>query len=106
MERFGEADGGTALAGDVRRSDVTCTLREVTPVVARMELAGRVSGTVNGVASEIEFKAKCRFDRKTNRIDWFAMLIGDKRRAARSTTAWMSSRGRRFRFPPKRYRPN
>ena len=70
-----------ALLGldDVRHSDVECLLKEVTPALARMELAGHVSGTANGAASEIDLKAKCRFDRKTNRIDWFAMLIGDKR---------------------------
>ena len=35
--------------------------------------------SVHGVPCQLEIKAKCRFDRKTNRIDWFAMLIDDKR---------------------------
>ena len=64
---------------EVRRSDVECVLKDVTPAVARIELSGRLSGSVHGVPCQLEIKAKCRFDRRTNRIDWFAMLIDDKR---------------------------
>ena len=67
------------VVDEVRRSNVECRLTQVTPTLARMELSGNVSGMVNGVAAEIELKAKCRFDRRSNRIDWFAMLISDKR---------------------------
>jgi hypothetical protein len=64
---------------EVRRSDVECALKDVTPAVARIELSGRLSGSVHGVPCQLEIKAKCRFDRRINRIDWFAMLIDDKR---------------------------
>ena len=64
---------------EVRRSDVECVLKEVTPARARIEIAGRLSGTVHGVPCQHEIKAKCRFDRKSNRIDWLAMLIDNKR---------------------------
>jgi hypothetical protein len=57
---------------------VQCVLKEVMPGVARIEISGRVWGTVNGAAAQLDLKAKCRFDRQTNRIDWFAMLIGRK----------------------------
>ena len=94
------------VVDEVRHSNVECRLTQVTPTLARMELSGNVSGTVNGVAAEIELKAKCRFDRRSNRIDWFAMLISDKRGArARSRTAWIPSLGRRSRLPAKKKRP-
>jgi hypothetical protein len=64
---------------EIRRCDVECTLNEVTPALARIGIAGRLSGSVHGVPCQLEIKAKCRFDRKSNRIDWFAMLIDDKR---------------------------
>jgi quinol monooxygenase YgiN len=48
-------------------------LKDATPDVARLELAGRVEGTREGAAVRIELRAKCRFDRATGRIDWFAM---------------------------------
>ena len=64
---------------EVRRSDVECVLKEVTPELARIVISGRLSGTVHGVPCQHELKAKCRFDRKRNRIDWLAMLIDDKR---------------------------
>ena len=67
------------VVDEVRHSDVECRLKEVTPTLARMELSGNLSGMLNGVAAEIDLKAKCRFDRRSNRIDWFAMLISDKR---------------------------
>jgi hypothetical protein len=64
---------------EIHRSQVECLLKEVTPAVARIELAGSLSGSVHGVPCELEIKAKCRFDRQSNRIDWVAMLIDDKR---------------------------
>ncbi len=64
---------------EVRRNQVDGVLKEVTPGVARIELSGSLSGSVHGVPCQLEIKAKCRFDRKTNRIDWVAMLIDDKR---------------------------
>jgi hypothetical protein len=66
---------------EVGHCDVECLLKEVKPTLARMELAGHVTGVIDGVPAEIDVQAKCRFDRRTNRIDWFAMLIGDKREA-------------------------
>ena len=48
-------------------------------MLARIELAGEVSGIVNGAACRLDVKGKCRFDRRRGRIDWFAMLVGDRR---------------------------
>ncbi|MGA2034913.1 MAG: hypothetical protein ABSG68_21905 [Thermoguttaceae bacterium] len=64
---------------ELRSSTVEMYLKEVTPLVARMELAGEAEGVINGVTAKIDLKAKCRFDLKTKRIDWFAMLVKEKR---------------------------
>ena len=64
---------------EVRRSQVECLLKEVTPAVARIELAGSLSGNFHGVPCQFDVEAKCRFDRQSNRIDWVAMRIDDKR---------------------------
>jgi hypothetical protein len=58
---------------EVKSNTVETLLKEVTPQVARLELAGRVEGTREGAANRIELAAKCRFDRSTGRVDWFAM---------------------------------
>ena len=61
------------------KCDVECTLREVTATVARFELSGNIEGPVGDTRSSIEVKGRYRFDRRTNRIDWFAMLTHENR---------------------------
>ncbi|MBN2475844.1 MAG: hypothetical protein JXB62_14625 [Pirellulales bacterium] len=61
------------------RVDVQSKLTEVTGTAARFELSGRVEGALCGAATEIELKAKYRFDRRTRRIDWLGLLIQEKR---------------------------
>jgi hypothetical protein len=63
----------------VTNSDVQCTLKEVTDAVGRFEMAGHVTGTFNDVSTEIEVKAKYRYDRRTERIDWFGLAAGEQR---------------------------
>jgi hypothetical protein len=62
-----------------RQSDVQSVLKEVTGTVARMELSGRVEGATGGVSTEIELKAKYRFDLKNKRIDWLGLLVKEQR---------------------------
>jgi hypothetical protein len=57
----------------VKTNTVETLLKEVTPRLARLELAGRVEGTRDGATVRIDLAAKCRFDRASGRIDWFAM---------------------------------
>ena len=64
---------------DVTANSVRTTLKEVTPDFARFELEGRVEGKLYGAMNQISLKAKCRFDRHTQRIDWFAMGLQQKR---------------------------
>lgn len=74
-------DTATVLLGldEVTANTVQTTLKEVTPEFARLELAGRIEGKLYGAANQITLKAKCRFDRHTQRIDWFAMGLQQTR---------------------------
>jgi hypothetical protein len=73
-----------ALLGldDVSKTTVESTLKEVTDIVARFEFSGRVEGTIYGVSSSIEIKGKYRFDRRSHRIDWLALLVKEDRPAS------------------------
>ena len=64
---------------DVTTNSVRTTLKEVTPDFARFELEGRAEGKLYGALNQISLKAKCRFDRHTNRIDWIAMGLQQRR---------------------------
>jgi hypothetical protein len=60
---------------EVTANTTQVVLQGVTDDLARMELDGHVEGKYYGEATHIDLKAKCRFDRKANRIDWFAMRV-------------------------------
>ncbi len=64
---------------EIKSSSVQMTLKEVMPDLARFELDGDVEGTLFGVGNQVSLKAKCRFDRRTGRIDWFAMRLKQSR---------------------------
>ena len=66
------------LAG-ATRCQVQCVLKEVTDEVARVELAGNVEGPINDTSARIELKGKYRFDRRSKRIDWFALVTREDR---------------------------
>jgi hypothetical protein len=60
-------------------ADVTTTFKDATPAAAQLELAGRVKGAIDGVATEIELKGRYKFDLSQQRITWFALLVKEKR---------------------------
>ncbi len=60
-------------------TDVESVLGEVIDGVAQISSAGSLSGAVGGVSTEIELKAKYRFDLKLQRVTYLAMLIKEKR---------------------------
>ena len=64
---------------EITSNSVQMVLNEVTPEFARFELAGQVEGKLFGASNQISLKAKCRFDRRTGRIDWFAMRLKQSR---------------------------
>ncbi len=59
--------------------DVTSVLGEIKDGIAEIAAAGSVSGAVGGVSTEIELKAKYRFDLAQHRIIFVALLIKEKR---------------------------
>jgi hypothetical protein len=63
----------------VSQNDTQSELKEVTGSRARLELAGRVLGAVGGVATEIEVKAKYRFDFNERRVTGLGLLVKEKR---------------------------
>lgn len=63
----------------VSANGLTSVLKEVTPEAARMEMAGQIQGAIGGVSTEIDVKAKYKFDRQTRRIVWLALLIKESR---------------------------
>ncbi len=65
-----------ALLGlnDATQCHVQCTLKEVNETVARVEMTGSLEGPINDTSAKIELKAKYRFDLRTHRIDWFALV--------------------------------
>jgi hypothetical protein len=63
----------------VTRCDVQCVLKEVTKIVARVELSGNVEGPVNDTTTRIKLKAKYRFDLRSGRIDWFGLVTREDR---------------------------
>jgi hypothetical protein len=90
--------GGPARAGDtctppkallaallglekLLESDVQSVLKEVTPEVARFELAGKAQGTVHDVLAQLEVKARYRFDRRLGRVDWLGLVTRESRPA-------------------------
>jgi hypothetical protein len=60
-------------------SDVTSVLGETKDGVAEIASAGSISAAVAGVATEIELKAKYRFDLGQERLIYVALLIKEKR---------------------------
>lgn len=64
---------------EITTNSVETALTEVTPEVARLELNGQVEGKLYGAANQIELKAKCRFNRKMQRIDWLAIKVKQTR---------------------------
>lgn len=67
---------------EVDESTVEVKLTEVTKIVARFELNGRVEGRVHGASTDIELKGRYRFDLRTKRVDWVGMLIKENRKTS------------------------
>jgi hypothetical protein len=67
---------------EVTTNSVDVRLKDATAEVARLELAGRVEGKLYGAVNQIDLRAKCRFDRRTGRIDWFTMVATQTRQTS------------------------
>lgn len=60
-------------------SEVTSTLGELKDGKAEIAAAGTLNGAIGGVATEIELKAKYRFDLVHRQVTFLALLIKEKR---------------------------
>ena len=63
----------------VRDAQVRGTLNSVTDGSAAIEYGGMASGSVSGVATKVEIKAKCVFDLERHRIRWFGAAFREER---------------------------
>jgi hypothetical protein len=66
----------------VAETDARSKLAKVTDTSAVMELSGRVEGAIYGVSTDVKLLAKYRFDRRRRRIDWFALLVKERRNSS------------------------
>ncbi len=67
---------------EVAKTTVESALTQATAAHGRFEMSGHVEGAIQGVSTEIELKAKYRFDRKTRRIDWLGLLVQEQRNSS------------------------
>ncbi len=63
----------------VGQNDVQCELVEVTDTVARFQMTGSLAATIHGATTQMQLKSKYRYDRRSQRIDWFAMSMKEAR---------------------------
>jgi hypothetical protein len=63
----------------VSQQDMTCTLDSVKDNVAIVSLAGKVTGAVGGVSSDIELKGKLNFDLKQRAVTWLTLAYKENR---------------------------
>ena len=86
----GVAIGGTWLPGDaamakllgleaVAQQDVTATLKKVEDGLAIIDLAGKISGAVGGVTTEIKLDGKVNFHLESKCVTWLAMQYDEQR---------------------------
>lgn len=76
------ADGPLAafFAWDVvTQNQLKVSLKTVNDGIAVLEVDGKVHGAVEGVASDVEMKAKVNFNLQTRQINWLAANIGEQR---------------------------
>lgn len=63
----------------VSQNEVECTLDSVKDKVALVVLAGKVSGAIGGVSSDIELKGKLNFDLGKRAVTWLTLAFTENR---------------------------
>lgn len=77
----------------VSASSLRSTLREIKDDVARIELSGAVHGAEQGVATEVEVKARYTASLRGHRVTWVGLVLKEKR-AAGAVTAGLEATSR------------
>ncbi|MEX0820294.1 MAG: hypothetical protein WD070_11910, partial [Pirellulaceae bacterium] len=82
-----DADDLAPLLGldAIHQTDVNSVLRQVESDVAIVDMAGKVSGAIDGVASDITLRAKYNFNLRSRQITWLAMSIREDRAIGHAT---------------------
>ena len=62
----------------IKDGRLLCKLTEIDAKRALVEIRGQVEGANKGVGSTFRVKAKYRFDRHSNRIDWLGLVFEEK----------------------------
>jgi hypothetical protein len=63
----------------VSQSDVECKLAKISDSTADIEMTGALSGAISGVSSDVQIKAKLRFDRQRGKISSLEMTVKEDR---------------------------
>jgi hypothetical protein len=63
----------------VSQQDVACTFDSVKEGVAIVSLAGKITGAVGGVSSDIELKGKLNFDLRQRAVTWLTLAYKENR---------------------------
>ena len=78
----------------VTGNDVVSKITAIQKNVVRIEINGKLIGSVDGVLSDIELKGKYNFDLKTKRINWLAWNIKEQRAISALRARIQSQRAR------------
>ncbi|MBI2478070.1 MAG: hypothetical protein HYV60_05305, partial [Planctomycetia bacterium] len=69
----------------IHQSDIKSTLRQVENNVAIVDISGKASGAIDGVASDIVLRAKYNINLQSHRVTWLAMSIREDRAIGHAT---------------------
>ncbi|MEZ6070446.1 MAG: hypothetical protein R3C10_09275 [Pirellulales bacterium] len=108
-----DAMAGVLGLDAVSATDVQCVLTDADADAAKVEISGFVHGAADGVATEIEIKARYKFDRHAGRVTWLAAAAQretrrgtrhrrhGRRRPSANETQPRFAAGRTFRRPAR-----
>ncbi|MCB9939204.1 MAG: hypothetical protein H6823_13255 [Planctomycetaceae bacterium] len=69
----------------IHQTDIKSTLRQVENNVAIIDMAGKASGAIDGVASDIALRAKYNINLQSHRVTWLAMSVREDRAIGHAT---------------------
>ena len=89
----------------VNQSDVTLTLSKVEKGVAIISIAGKVSGGVDGVTTDLELNGKLNFDLAKKCCTWLALNLQEDRAASQGTPGFKTTSQIRSTIAPSELPP-
>ena len=86
----------------VLESKVRATVSAIEDAAVRIELAGTMEGTVDGVSSRIELRGKLRWDRTLRRVTWVAVHFHERRDISHTAPGFDTEARLRIQISPHR----